>query len=680
MHWFERTKQLVFGQPRDFEDPKLFHQISLIAFMAWVGLGSDGLSSSAYGPDETFRALAGHTHLAIFMALATALTVFIISYAYSSIIEHFPLGGGGYVVATKLLSPGVGVISGCALLVDYGLTISVSIASAADQIFSFLPAAWGVWQIKVALEALAILVLLILNIRGIKESISVLVPIFMLFIITHAIVLLAGIGLHAHEVPAVARHVASGLRHDLSTIGFGALFLLFAQAYSRGAGTYTGIEAVSNGLQIMREPRVATAKRTMVYMAVSLAITAGGILVCYLLLNVQPAEGKTLNAVLIERLGFGPWFVVLTLCAEGALLIVAAQTGFIGGPRVMANMALDGWLPRRFSSLSERLTTHYGVVIIALAALATLLYTKGVIDQLVTMYSINVFVTFSLAQLGMIRFWIGERRNRSRWKRPLTLHVVGAILCLGILVMVVVEKFFEGAWMTLLVTALLIAFCWRIRRHYAKVSTKLAKLSQILSDLPAETPATNAPPELNPHQPLAVLLVGAYSGLGIHSLLAIFRQFPGLYKQVAFVSVSVMDTGNFKGVGELENLKTQTQQTLNRYIVLAHSYGLAAAGFTAAGTDPMDEIEMLCRDIGRQFPMAVFFAGKLIFRKDTWYQRLLHTKPPPPSSVACNGKASQRLFYPFAFTVNAVRQRGHEHQRTKFESRATGDSGTLVVV
>lgn len=626
MSWFEKTKRVMFGRPRDLSDPKLFHKISLVAFLAWVGLGSDGLSSSAYGPDETFRALAGHPHLAVFMALAVALTVFIISYAYSKIIEHFPSGGGGYVVATKLLGPMFGVVSGSALLVDYGLTISVSIASAADQIFSFLPAEWGTWQTKVAVESVAILLLLVLNIRGVKESISILVPIFLLFIVTHAVVLLAGVGLHLREIPAVAGQVAAGLRHDLNTLGLGALLLIFAQAYSRGAGTYTGIEAVSNGLQIMREPRVATAKRTMLYMAVSLAVTAGGILLCYLLLGVTPVEGKTLNAVLVERLGFGTWFVVLTLCAEGALLLVAAQTGFLDGPRVMANMALDGWLPRRFSSLSERLTTHYGIVLMGLAAFATLIYTRGRIDHLVTMYAINVFVTFSLTQLGMCRFWLQERHSQPRWRQSLALHALGAFLCLGILVMVVVEKFFEGAWMTLLVTALLILFCWLIRRHYAKVSAKLARLSETLSNLPAEAAGGAAPGALDPHQPIAVLLVGGYSGLGIHSLLAIFRQFPGFYRQVAFVSVSVMDSGAFKGAGELDNLKAQTQQALERYAALARGYGLAAASYTAAGTDPMDEIEKLCRAIGRHFPKATFFAGKLIFRKDTWYQRLLHNE------------------------------------------------------
>jgi len=141
---------------------------------------------------------------------------------------------------------------------------------AGDQIFSFLPAGWATWQIKVILEATVIVVLLVMNIRGVKESVSLLVPIFMVFVITHLIVLGAGIGMHLNQIPEVARQVTTGVKQDLSTMGFFALFLLFAKAYSRGAGTYTGIEAVSNGVQVMREPRVATAKRTMVYLATSL--------------------------------------------------------------------------------------------------------------------------------------------------------------------------------------------------------------------------------------------------------------------------------------------------------------------------------------------------------------------------------------------------------------------------
>src|SRR6266545_2321785 len=296
---FARLRTLVFGAPRDVQDPRTHHSISLIALLAWVGLGADGLSSSAYGPDEAFRALGRHTYLAVALAVATAVTVLIISVAYSQIIKRFPFGGGGYSVATELLGPGVGVVSGSALLVDYVLTISVSVAGCGDAIFSFLPPTLAPW--KLTLEAAAIGLLLLLNLRGVKESVSFLAPIFGLFLVTHAIVIAGGIGTHLPEVPRVAAEVSHGFRSGLAELGAAGLFMVFVRAYSMGAGTYTGIEAVSNGIQIMREPKVLTARRTMGYMAVSLAVTAGGILLLYLFFRAAPEEGKTMNAVLLER-------------------------------------------------------------------------------------------------------------------------------------------------------------------------------------------------------------------------------------------------------------------------------------------------------------------------------------------------------------------------------------------
>ena len=292
-------RHLLFGAPRDIEDPRTYHSIALVAVLAWVGLGADGLSSSAYGPDEAFRALGHHTYLAAFLGLATALTVLVISVAYSQIIKRFPFGGGGYVVATELLGPSVGVVSGSALLVDYVLTISVSVASGGDAIFSFLsPSLAG---FKVPMEAAAIFLLVVLNLRGVKESVSILAPIFAFFVVSHVVLIFGGIGAHLTLVPKVAGEVHEGLRTGLAQVGALGLFAVFVKAYSMGAGTYTGIEAVSNGIQIMREPKVATARRTMVYMAVSLSITAGGILVCYLLYGATPVEGKTMNAVLLEN-------------------------------------------------------------------------------------------------------------------------------------------------------------------------------------------------------------------------------------------------------------------------------------------------------------------------------------------------------------------------------------------
>src|ERR1700719_1528055 len=161
---------VLIGPPRDVRDPEIFHSLSLVAFLAWVGLGSDGLSSSCYGPEEAFLALGHHQYLAVFLAILMALTVFIISASYSQIIELFPTGGGGYLVATKLLGQKTGLVSGSALVVDYMLTITISVASGADALFSFLPAA--LHGLKLVTESVLIFGLIFLNLRGTKESVQ----------------------------------------------------------------------------------------------------------------------------------------------------------------------------------------------------------------------------------------------------------------------------------------------------------------------------------------------------------------------------------------------------------------------------------------------------------------------------------------------------------------------------
>src|SRR3984893_18743508 len=174
---------ILIGRAKNVKDPSVFHRISLIAFLAWVGLGSDGLSSSCYGPEEAFLALGPHQYMAVFLALLMALTVFIISAWYSQTIDELPTCGGGYLVATKLLGSSAGLVSGCALVIDYVLTISISIASGADAIFSFLPTSWVHYKFWVCL--VVVVVLIGMNLRGVKESVLSLLPIFIAFVITH---------------------------------------------------------------------------------------------------------------------------------------------------------------------------------------------------------------------------------------------------------------------------------------------------------------------------------------------------------------------------------------------------------------------------------------------------------------------------------------------------------------
>ena len=612
-------------------DPRIFHHVTLVAFLAWVGLGADGLSSSAYGPEEAFKALGRHAYLAVLLAVMIAGTVMIISACYTKVIELFPGGGGGYLVATKLLGPRFGVVSGCALIVDYVLTISTSAASGVDQIFSFLPAHLHSYQFTSKLVILGLLVLL--NLRGIKESVTVLVPIFLLFIATHFLLIVAALAQHFFALPAVFKGAIGEARNTSTAIGLLPMFMIILRAYSLGGGAYTGIEAVSNGVQILREPKVHNAKKTMLYMAVSLAFTASGIILAYLLTGSHPHPTKVMNAVLAEKV-FGAWnvggfhagsvLVVVTLVSAGCLLFVAAQTGFLDGPRILANMATDSWVPRRFAQLSDRLVTNNGIWLMGLAAFATLVYTKGSVSALLVMYAINVFLTFSLTLLGMTRHWWLERGHPG-WLRNFLLQLLGLVLCGSILVVTVYEKFGEGGWVTVVVTATVVAAAFAVKRHYLSVREQLRRLDDTLLNVPLR-PHTEVHESIPREEAVAVMLVNGFSGLGVHTVLSVQNLFPRLYKNYVFVSVGVVDSSHFKGVDEVEALKAQTIDDLEKYVSFARRLGFRAEYRYGIGTEAVEEVVELCEKVRTEFPRSIFYLGQLVFERDRFYYRLLHNE------------------------------------------------------
>lgn len=687
----ETVKTLLVGKPLDLADHSIHHHISLIAFLAWVGLGADGLSSSCYGPSEAFEHLKGHTYLALFLALATVFTVVIISACYSYIIEAFPSGGGGYLVASKMLGRQVGALSGCALVVDYILTVTVSIAAAGDALFGLLgPSLLSMARamhlpfqddhhLKLAFEVAAVLFLIVLNLRGVKESVTVLAPIFVIFLVTHAILIVGVLGSHIGDIGSLTTDVTTHIKEDVRNpaVGWWFLISMLLKAYSLGAGTYTGIEAVSNSMAVMREPRVATAQRTMIYMGASLAITAGGLMLAYLLFeldlkrvakadpaataaatSVEAAEQnhlaqhskldslealkherkQTMNDLLVqwfvsgaekvvnkESAGtFGSIFRYITILSEAILLLVAAQAGFIGGPKCLANMAHDSWVPHWFGSLSERLSSHNGILLIGLSSIAALYVTGGVTSQLVIMYSINVFVTFTLSMIGMTLYYYPMKGKLPNWNMRMTLFIFGALMCSAILVVTVTFKFFEGGWITVFVTGVLWGLALLIRRYYIGVSSRLRGLDETLGTIEVQGKPNLTPP--NPELPTAVILVGGYSGLGVHTLLNSLRFVPNHFKNVIFISVGVVDSGNFKGVEAMDDLRKHTEDSLEKYVDLARRLGLPSRAYMSIGTDVVDELEQLSRVVHRDFPGAVVFAGQLVFQRETWYGKLLHNQ------------------------------------------------------
>ena len=630
MSLYTQLRTRVVGAPLDPLNKETRHNIALVAFFAWVGLGADGISSSCYGPEQSFRALGEHTDLGLYLALATAVTVFIIALAYNQVIELFPTGGGGYRVATKLIGPYAGVTSGAALVLDYVLTIAISIASGVDALFSLLPLAFQ--EHKLAAEIGLISLLIGLNLRGMKEVIKVLLPIFLGFIITHAFLIVYGLGAHIEYLPRLIPATLAETASLSGQLGWAHVAALMLLAYSQGGGTYTGLEAVSNNVNVLAEPRVRTGKVTMLYMALSLAFTAGGIILLYLLWEAQPVEGQTLNAVafgaIIESLGWDPWLTKAALwtvlALEGGLLFVAANTGFLGGPAVLSSMAADSWVPHKFRYLSTRLVTENGILVMGLAALGILIWTGGSVSLLVILYSVSVFLTFAISLYGLCIYWWRHRGEQGKWIARLALSAAGFLVCSVILVMLLVEKFAEGGWFTALIIAVIVGICIIIRRHYNWARAQMRKVDEIFANQPFGSVADAPRPD--PSLPTAVFLVGSSRGGGLHTLLWVQRMFPDHFRNFVFVNARTVDSHSYGGDEDMKITQMEANVSLTYFVNFCNSKGWAAKSYLALGTDPIDEVAKLAQQVHEEFPNCIFFASKLIFERENWLIRLLHNE------------------------------------------------------
>jgi amino acid transporter len=630
MNLYQSLRQFVVGAPLDPLSRKTRHSLALAAFFAWVGLGADGISSSCYGPEEAFKALGEHSHLGLYLALATVATVFVIALAYNQVIELFPTGGGGYRVATRLLGPHAGLVSGAALLVDYVLTIAISAAAGVDALFSLLPVAFQKWKLASGLAIVAML--LLLNLRGMKEAIRVLLPVFLGFVITHAVLIVYGILAHAGEFARIVPATLEETTRTLATMGWAPMAAFLLLAYAQGGGTYTGLEAVSNNVNVLAEPRVRTGRLTMLYMAVSLAFTAGGIILVYLLWDARPVEGQTLNAVafgaVLRDMGFdtplahqGALLVVLAL--EAGLLFVAANTGFLGGPAVLSNMAADSWVPHKFRYLSTRLVTENGIVVMGAAALAILLWTGGSVTLLVVLYSISVFLTFAISLFGLCVYWWRHRGER-RWLARLALSGTGFAVCAGILVLLAFERFTAGGWAAIAIIGTIVALCLVIRRHYDFTKAQIRRIDAQFENVPFGSEAVPARPD--PEASTAVFLVGSSRGGGLHALLWVQRMFPGHFRNFVFINARAVDAHSYGGAEDMEAMKVEANVALNYFVNFCRSNGLASKSYLAFGTDPIDGFVELCERVRQDFPHSIFFTSKLIFEHDNFLIRLLHNQ------------------------------------------------------
>jgi amino acid transporter len=522
-------------------------------------------------------------------------------------------------------------VSGAALIVDYVLTIAISVASGADALFSLLPVSAQPFKLATGLGF--VLLLVILNLRGMKESIKFLLPIFVGFVLTHLVLIVYGIFFHSARLPTLLHDTTQETFNLSSQLGWAFVISHLLLAYSTGGGTYTGLEAVSNNVNTLAEPRARTGKWTMFYLAVSLAFTASGIIMLYLLWDVHHVPGQTLNAVVFNdilkswTLGGIDWSGIglpVVLALEAGLLFVAANTGFLGGPAVLANMAADRWVPHQFSYLSSRLVTRNGVMLMALAAIGILLWSHGSVTLLVVLYGVNVFLTFSLSLAGMSIYWWRNRGVEQHWVWHLALSGVGLTVTAGILVVLIVEKFGQGGWVTVLITSMVIAACLLVRRHYDETRSQLKQIDTLFAGQQASAVAN--PPALDHSLPTAVLLVGKSRGSGMHTLLWVQRLFPEHFKNFIFVSVGEVDSQSYGGSGALEHLRDEVGDNLQYFINFCHHNGLAAEARLAYGSDVALELTKLAETIHGEYANCVFFASKLIFVHDNWGTRLLHNQ------------------------------------------------------
>jgi hypothetical protein len=404
---------------------------------------------------------------------------------------------------------------------------------------------------------------------------------------------------------------------------------------------------------MLKEPRVRTGKWTMFLMALSLSVTAAGIILLYLLWDVQPsATGETLNAVvfgsIIANLGFDSHtshlLLVVVLVFEGALLFVAANTGFLGGPAVLANMAVDRWVPNQFSALSSRLVTRNGILLMGAAALAILVWTRGYVSLLVVLYTVNVFITFALSLLGLTRFWWKQRRDVPEARNRFLLAAFALLITLSILAVIVVERFLQGGIVTLFITSTVVCIGLLIRRHYSRVREMAHALERSVrwkwQDLQGE------PPAIDPVQPTAVFLVSANRGIGLHTVERVEALFPDHFRNFVFVSVGTVDSESFGSEQSLRTLQYETRAALDGLVNYAQVHGKGACWFDAYGADRLAELEKLALTVRETFPHSVFFTNRLVFEKERWWNRLLHSETPLAMQRLLNAHGVELVILP----------------------------------
>jgi amino acid transporter len=460
---FNTIKDLIIGSPlptRQLGEKRLNKIRALAAF------SPDALSSIAYANQEIFLGLviAGSAGLSLAwpIGLAIALLLLLVSLSYFQTVHGYPTGGGSYIVARQNLGTLPGLIAASALTVDYLLNVAVSVTAGIAAIASAFPV---LWPYRVALSLGLLLIITIINLRGLRETGTLMaIPVY-LFLFTYIPMLAYGVIRAVIDGPGTLVAVAPPPTAPLT------LFLLL-HTFSTGCTALTGIEAISNGVPAFQPPEAKNAGRTLIVMAVLMGVLfLGSVGLTQYLAVVAGSQETILSALARRLLGSGPAYLLIQSCTM-LILVVAANTSFAGFPRLAAILAGDGFLPRQLTSLGDRLVFTNGILILAVAGGALIFAFNGDTHALIPLFAIGAFLAFTLSQAGMVVHWWRER-GKGWWLKSIV-NGVGALATTITVVVVVVSKFIEGAWITVLVIPIIVAAFLRIRAHYREVASQLS--------------------------------------------------------------------------------------------------------------------------------------------------------------------------------------------------------------
>jgi amino acid transporter len=464
---FTAFRTLLFGSPLPTAEEK--HQ-RLTKVKALAIFSSDALSSVAYATEEILLVLvvAGSAALGASLPIALAIVglLVIVATSYYQTVHGYPSGGGAYIVAYDNLGMWPGLVAAAALLIDYVLTVAVSITAGVAAITSAFPA---LLPLRVTLSLVAVALIAWANLRGVRESGTLFaIPTYGFVLITLLLIAVGFIRVTTGTLGPVPVRATPSAESGVQPL----TLLLILRAFAAGCAALTGVEAISNGVPAFQRPEADNAGKTLIAMATLLATMFLGITLLARVLGVVPAEDETVVSQ-IGRQVFGSGLLYGGMQAATALiLILAANTSFAGFPRLAAILARTRYLPHQLTNLGDRLVFTNGIVVLALLAAGLVVAFGGQTHGLIPLYAVGVFLSFTLSQAGMVRHWRKESGHGWRWKA--TINGLGAAVTGVVLTIIVASKFIRGAWIVIL---LIPTFVWMFRivnRHYVTVAAQLS--------------------------------------------------------------------------------------------------------------------------------------------------------------------------------------------------------------